>query len=56
MKTPFYIIMLLAIAAILQSCGTRKVERIDTEEIIDLSGRWNDSDSRMVAEAMVEQI
>jgi len=42
--------------AFLQSCGTRKVERIDTEEIIDLSGRWNDTDSRMVAEAMVNQV
>ncbi|MGM0377428.1 MAG: penicillin-binding protein activator LpoB [Bacteroidota bacterium] len=57
MKTPAYILTLLVAAAfIVNSCGTRKVERIDTEEVIDLSGRWNDSDSRMVAEAMVEQI
>ena len=57
MKTPVYILTLLVAAAfILNGCGTRKVERIDTEEVIDLSGRWNDSDSRMVAEAMVEQI
>ena len=57
MKTSFYILsLLLAASIILNSCGTRKVERIDTEEVIDLSGRWNDSDSRMVAEAMVEQI
>ncbi|MFW5754698.1 MAG: penicillin-binding protein activator LpoB, partial [Marinilabiliaceae bacterium] len=57
MKKPIYILTLLVTAAfILNSCGTRKVERIDTEEVIDLSGRWNDSDSRMVAEAMVEQI
>jgi len=57
MKTPVYILtLLLAASFFLNSCGTRKVERIDTEEVIDLSGRWNDSDSRMVAEAMVEQI
>ena len=57
MKTPVYILTLLVAAAfILNGCGTRKVERIDTEEVIDLSGRWNDSDSRMVADAMVEQI
>lgn len=56
MKTPIYFLSLLALVAILQSCATRKVERIGTEEVIDLSGRWNDTDSRMVAEAMVEQI
>jgi uncharacterized protein (TIGR02722 family) len=56
MKTPIYIFTLLAIATILHSCGTRRVERIDTEEIIDLSGRWNDTDSRMVAETMVDQV
>jgi uncharacterized protein (TIGR02722 family) len=56
MKRSVYILSILAIAAILQSCATRKVERIGTEEVIDLSGRWNDTDSRMVAEAMVEQV
>jgi hypothetical protein len=56
MKTPIYFLALLTLVAIMQSCTTRKVERIDTEEVIDLSGRWNDTDSRMVAEAMVEQI
>ncbi len=38
------------------SCSTHKVQRVGTEETIDLSGRWNDSDSRMTAQAMVEQI
>ena len=57
MKKTIYILALIITASlVMQSCGTRKVERIDTEEIIDLSGRWNDSDSRMVAEAMVDQI
>jgi uncharacterized protein (TIGR02722 family) len=40
----------------LQGCKSHSVERIGTEETIDLSGRWNDSDSRMTAEAMVDQI
>ena len=56
MKPSIYFLALIAITIMLQSCATRKVERIDTEEIIDLSGRWNDTDSRMVAEAMVEQV
>jgi uncharacterized protein (TIGR02722 family) len=46
----------LVLGLAFQSCNTRKIERIGTEETIDLSGRWNDSDSRMTAEAMVEQI
>lgn len=45
----------LAFALILQGCG-HKVERINIDDTIDLSGRWNDSDSRMTAQAMVDQI
>lgn len=30
-----------------------QVERVDRREIIDLSGAWNDTDSRLVVEAMV---
>jgi len=34
----------------------REVKRIDSDTQTDLSGRWNDTDSRMVADAMVSQI
>ncbi len=34
----------------------RQVQRISTEETVDLSGRWNDSDSRMVAQDMIGQL
>lgn len=33
-------------------CGT-KVTRVDVNESIDLSGEWNDTDSRLVAEEMI---
>ncbi len=36
----------------LLGCST-KVTRIDPDETVDLSGAWNDSDSRMVAEEMI---
>ncbi|MCC2641788.1 MAG: uncharacterized protein K0S45_2201 [Nitrospira sp.] len=36
------------------SQGTR-VTRVDTGMVTDLSGRWNDTDSQMVAEAMVKE-
>lgn len=36
------------------SSGT-KVTRVDEGVVTDLSGRWNDTDSRLVAEAMVKE-
>jgi PBP1b-binding outer membrane lipoprotein LpoB len=39
------------------SCGGgRTVKRIDTSEVTDLSGRWNDTDSRLVAESMISDM
>lgn len=38
------------------SCARRSVERVDPKETIDLSGRWNDTDSRLVAEEMVKDV
>jgi penicillin-binding protein activator len=35
------------------SCQTRSVTRIDPSQQIDLSGRWNDTDSRKVADQMI---
>lgn len=37
-------------------CGSEtKVTRVDSGVVTDLSGRWNDTDSRMVAESMVKE-
>lgn len=37
-------------------CGHEtRVTRVDSGVVTDLSGRWNDTDSRMVAEAMVKE-
>lgn len=44
----------LVIAGVAASCDTSKsVTRVDEREQIDLSGRWNDVDSRLVAAEMV---
>lgn len=41
----------------LAGCGSSKtVERVDTGTTIDLSGDWNDADSRMVAEEMIRDV
>jgi len=42
-------------AIILASCA-RSVSRVSPDKQIDLSGRWNDSDSRMVAQKMVSDL
>jgi uncharacterized protein (TIGR02722 family) len=37
-------------------CGSEtKITRVDSGVVTDLSGRWNDTDSRMVAESMVKE-
>jgi uncharacterized protein (TIGR02722 family) len=36
--------------------GGRTVKRIATDEVTDLSGRWNDTDSRLVAESMISDM
>ena len=38
------------------SCQTRSVTRVSPETQMDLSGRWNDTDSRMVAEKMINEL
>ncbi len=40
-------------AALLAACGGTKVSRVSHDSVIDLSGRWNDTDSRLVAEEML---
>lgn len=35
-------------------CGRKSVSRIDIDTQMDLSGRWNDTDSRMVSEQMIQ--
>jgi len=43
---------------VLASCATpsRTVSRVSSDTQIDLSGRWNDTDAQMVAEAMVTDV
>ncbi len=35
------------------ACAGKKVTRVGAEESIDLSGKWNDTDSRLVSEEMI---
>src|SRR3569832_2461324 len=56
MKNPLKRIALLMIVGLaLGACAT-KVERISPEEVKDLSGQWNDTDSRLVSEEMINDV
>ena len=47
----------LAAILVFSNCGpSRKVERIDPNTVTDLSGRWNDTDSKLVAEEMIKDV
>ncbi|HUF12653.1 MAG TPA: penicillin-binding protein activator LpoB [Longimicrobiales bacterium] len=46
---------LLALAAVAVVGCAKQVTRIDPDAVTDLSGRWNDTDSRLVANALIEQ-
>ncbi len=47
------ILLLLGTATI--GC-TRKVSRVDVDEQIDLSGKWNDTDAQLTAEELTKQM
>ena len=43
-------------ALLLAGCADRKVTRVDTAQVTDLSGRWNDTDSRLVSNEMITDL
>ena len=45
---------LVVMIFLLISCAGPSVKRTEVDETIDLSGRWNDTDSRLVSEEMIE--
>ena len=45
----------LVILFMATSCN-RKVTRINPDQQVDLSGRWNDTDSKLVAEEMMQDV
>lgn len=48
------ILITMLLLPLLFACGT-KVERMDVGVTKDLSGKWNDTDSRLVAETMIQE-
>lgn len=46
---------LLGVLLVLElvGCAPTRVQRVDERTVIDLSGKWNDTDAQMVADAMI---
>lgn len=49
------LLALLVVAAASLACSNKHVTRIEPDTVTDLSGRWNDTDSRLVANALISQ-
>ena len=56
MKRLIFSIPVLAALLVLGACAKRTVTRVSPDQQIDLSGRWNDTDSKMVAEEMINDV
>jgi penicillin-binding protein activator len=54
-KKGLLLVLPFAGIVLISSCS-RKVTRVDPSEQIDISGRWNNTDSRLVAEDMTKTI
>lgn len=56
MKKSLSIVAILIFAITLLSCAKRQVTRMDPNTQTDISGRWNDTDSRQVADEMISDV
>ena len=45
----------VALLSLVGCAQETRITRVDSDVVTDLSGRWNDTDSRMVAESMVKE-
>lgn len=51
-----WVFLILALVLIFSGCASTKVTRTSTDEVIDLSGRWNDTDARLTAEELISDV
>ena len=54
MKSKLMFLAVIGVSFLTVSCATTTVKRVDTEQVIDFSGRWNDTDSRLTAKTIIE--
>lgn len=49
-------LFVFALAVVSFASCSRQVTRVSPDQQIDLSGRWNDTDSKLAAEALIDQV
>ncbi len=55
MRKIMVVLTVLSLALLVTSCATT-VTRVSSDTITDLSGRWNDTDSQLVAEKIIDKM
>jgi hypothetical protein len=56
MKITTHTLLFCALFGIILAGCTTTVKRMEVKEVKDLSGRWNDTDSRLVSEEMIKDV
>jgi uncharacterized protein (TIGR02722 family) len=56
MKKRLYWVGLICLLGLLASGCKTKVDRLETDKVVDLSGRWNDTDSQLVSAEMINDL
>lgn len=56
MRKKLIILSLIISGAVAFNSCSRKITRVATDSQIDISGRWNDTDSRLAAEELTDEI
>ena len=56
MRKILTVLAVLSLAVLVASCAGTSVKRVTADTITDLSGRWNDTDSQLVAEKIVDDM
>lgn len=54
-RTSSMVACAMVVAGGSMACASKSVSRIDPGTVTDLSGRWNDTDSRLVANKLIEE-
>ena len=54
MKKNIVMIVLGICVVFVAGCSATSVKRVDVDEQVDLSGRWNDTDSRLTANSIID--
>ncbi len=55
LRSTSLLLIIITTLFFLGGCGT-EVKRMDVDEVKDLSGAWNDTDSRLVSEEMIDDM